>query len=146
MLATQFAEMMGDGDDRAPQPPEGVTPGEIAVGIEKKSRVLCKEERRRIADHEMGHALVASSLPGVDPVQKVSIIPRGVGAPGYTMQRPTEDRFLLAASELKNRIAVLIGGRASKRLIFDGDVSTGRAGEWKAMVQSRGKKPAKTDQ
>jgi cell division protease FtsH len=99
----------------------------IVAGIEKKSRVLSKEERRRVAYHEMGHALVAASLPGVDPVQKVSIIPRGVGALGYTMQRPTEDRFLLAASELKNRIAVLMGGRASERLIFDGDVSTGAA-------------------
>jgi cell division protease FtsH len=75
----------------------------------------------------MGHALVAASLPGVDPVQKVSIIPRGVGALGYTMQRPTEDRFLLTVSELKNRIAVLMGGRAAERLIFDGDVSTGAA-------------------
>ncbi len=99
----------------------------IVAGIEKKSRVLSKEERRRVAYHEMGHALVAASLPGVDPVQKVSIIPRGVGALGYTMQRPTEDRFLLTASELKNRIAVLMGGRASERLIFDGDVSTGAA-------------------
>ncbi len=99
----------------------------IVAGIEKKSRVLSKEERRRVAYHEMGHAIVAASLPGVDPVQKVSIIPRGVGALGYTMQRPTEDRFLLAASELKNRIAVLMGGRASERLIFDGDVSTGAA-------------------
>jgi cell division protease FtsH len=75
----------------------------------------------------MGHALVAASLPGVDPVQKVSIIPRGVGALGYTMQRPTQDRFLLTASELKNRIAVLVGGRASERPIFDGDISTGAA-------------------
>jgi len=99
----------------------------IVAGIEKKSRVLSKEERRRVAYHEMGHAIVAASLPGVDPVQKVSIIPRGVGALGYTMQRPTEDRFLLATSELKNRIAVLMGGRASERLIFDGDVSTGAA-------------------
>ncbi len=99
----------------------------IVAGIEKKSRVLSKEERRRVAYHEMGHALVAASLPGVDPVQKVSIIPRGVGALGYTMQRPTEDRFLLSASELRNRIAVLMGGRASERLIFDGDVSTGAA-------------------
>jgi cell division protease FtsH len=99
----------------------------IVAGIEKKSRVLSKEERRRVAYHEMGHALVAASLPGVDPVQKVSIIPRGVGALGYTMQRPTEDRFLLSSSELKNRIAVLMGGRASERLIFDGDVSTGAA-------------------
>src|SRR5664280_1565779 len=99
----------------------------IVAGIEKKSRVLSREERRRVAYHEMGHALVAASLPGVDPVQKVSIIPRGVGALGYTMQRPTEDRFLLTASELKNRIAVLMGGRASEQLIFDGDISTGAA-------------------
>jgi cell division protease FtsH len=99
----------------------------IVAGIEKKSRVLSKEERRRTAYHEMGHALVAASLPGVDPVQKVSIIPRGIGALGYTIQRPTQDRFLLTVSELKNRIAVLMGGRASERLIFDGDVSTGAA-------------------
>jgi cell division protease FtsH len=99
----------------------------MVAGIEKKSRVLNKEERRRVAYHEMGHALVAASLPGVDPVQKVSIIPRGVGALGYTMQRPTEDRFLLSISELKNRIAVLMGGRASEELIFAGDVSTGAA-------------------
>ncbi|WP_445490744.1 ATP-dependent zinc metalloprotease FtsH [Rhodopseudomonas sp. RCAM05734] len=99
----------------------------IVAGIEKKSRVLNQAERRRVAYHEMGHALVAASLPGVDPVQKVSIIPRGVGALGYTMQRPTEDRFLLTASELKNRIAVLMGGRASEQPIFDGDISTGAA-------------------
>jgi cell division protease FtsH len=99
----------------------------IVAGIEKKSRVLSNQERRRVAYHEMGHALVAASLPGVDPVQKVSIVPRGVGALGYTMQRPTEDRFLLAESELKNRIAVLMGGRASEQMIFDGDVSTGAA-------------------
>jgi len=99
----------------------------IVAGIEKKSRVLGKDERRRVAYHEMGHALVAANLSGVDPVQKVSIIPRGVGALGYTLQRPTEDRFLLSVRELKNRIAVLMGGRASERLIFDGDVSTGAA-------------------
>ena len=99
----------------------------IVAGLEKKSRVLGKEERRRVAYHEMGHALVAANLSGVDPVQKVSIIPRGVGALGYTLQRPTEDRFLLSVRELKNRIAVLMGGRASERLIFDGDVSTGAA-------------------
>ncbi|WP_407159008.1 ATP-dependent zinc metalloprotease FtsH [Bradyrhizobium sp. STM 3557] len=99
----------------------------IVAGIEKKSRVLSAPERRRVAYHEMGHALVAANLAGVDPVQKVSIIPRGVGALGYTMQRPTEDRFLLSVSELKNRIAVLMGGRASEQLIFDGDVSTGAA-------------------
>ncbi|MGA7973637.1 MAG: ATP-dependent zinc metalloprotease FtsH [Pseudolabrys sp.] len=99
----------------------------IVAGLEKKSRVLNDKERRRVAYHEMGHALVASSLPGVDPVQKVSIVPRGVGALGYTMQRPTEDRFLLGETELKNRIAVLMGGRAAEELIFDGEISTGAA-------------------
>lgn len=99
----------------------------IVAGLEKKSRVLSKDERRRVAYHEMGHALVAAALPGVDPVQKVSIIPRGVGALGYTLQRPTEDRFLLARSDLLNRIAVLMGGRAAEAMIFDGDVSTGAA-------------------
>jgi len=99
----------------------------IVAGIEKKSRVLSKEERRRVAYHEMGHALVASSLSGVDPVLKVSIIPRGVGALGYTIQRPTEDRFLLAASDLENRVVVLMGGRASESLMFNGEVSTGAA-------------------
>jgi cell division protease FtsH len=97
----------------------------IIAGLEKKSRVLGPEERRRVAYHEMGHALVAATLPGVDPVHKVSIIPRGVGALGYTMQRPTEDRFLLARHDLENRISVLMGGRAAEALIFDGEVSTG---------------------
>ncbi len=97
----------------------------LVAGMEKKSRVLSKSERRRVAYHEMGHALIAASLPGVDPVQKVSIVPRGVGALGYTMQRPTEDRFLLSESDLKNRIAVLMGGRAAEHLLFANDVSTG---------------------
>ena len=99
----------------------------IVAGLEKKSRVLNEDERRRVAYHEMGHALVAATLPGIDPVHKVSIIPRGVGALGYTIQRPTEDRFLLGKANLENRIAVLMGGRASEQLVFDGDVSTGAA-------------------
>ncbi|HXW26627.1 MAG TPA: ATP-dependent zinc metalloprotease FtsH [Xanthobacteraceae bacterium] len=99
----------------------------IVAGLEKKSRVLNPMERRRVAYHEMGHALVAASLPGVDPVHKVSIIPRGVGALGYTIQRPTEDRFLLARQDLENRVAVLMGGRAAEALIFDGEISTGAA-------------------
>ena len=74
----------------------------------------------------MGHALVASTLPGVDPVHKVSIIPRGIGALGYTMQRPTEDRFIIERGELINRIAVLMGGRASEEIVF-GEISTGAA-------------------
>jgi len=97
----------------------------IVAGLEKKSRVLNAEERRRVAYHEMGHALVAATLPGVDPVHKVSIIPRGVGALGYTIQRPTEDRFLLSRVNLESRIAVLMGGRAAEQLVFKGDVSTG---------------------
>ena len=99
----------------------------MVAGLEKRNRLLNPKEREIVAYHEMGHALVAASLPGVDPVHKVSIIPRGVGALGYTMQRPTEDRFLLAKSDLENRIAVLLGGRAAEALIFDGDVSTGAA-------------------
>lgn len=99
----------------------------IVAGAEKRSRILAPYERRRVAYHEMGHALVAASLPGVDMVQKVSIVPRGIGALGYTMQRPTEDRFLLAVSDLTNRMAVLMGGRAAERLAFDGDISTGAA-------------------
>jgi cell division protease FtsH len=99
----------------------------VLTGIEQRSRVLSPAERHRVAVHEMGHALVAAALPGVDPVLKVSIIPRGVGALGFTMQRPTGDRFLLARSDLENRIAVLMGGRAAEALVFEGDVSTGAA-------------------
>jgi len=99
----------------------------IVAGLEKKSRILTPPKGRRVAYHEVGHALVAASLPGVDPVLKISIIPRGVGALGYTIQHPTEDRFVLAASELRHRIAVLMGGRAAEVLLFEGDISTGAA-------------------
>jgi cell division protease FtsH len=98
----------------------------IVAGLEKKSRILSPHEREIVAHHEMGHALVAMALPGTDPVQKVSIIPRGIAALGYTMQRPTEDRFLMSRSELANRMAVLLGGRAAETLVFD-EVSTGAA-------------------
>ena len=98
----------------------------IVAGLEKKSRILSMREREIVAHHEMGHALVAMALPGTDPVQKVSIIPRGIAALGYTMQRPTEDRFLMSRSELTNRMAVLLGGRAAENLVF-GEVSTGAA-------------------
>jgi cell division protease FtsH len=98
----------------------------IVAGLEKKSRILSPREREIVAHHEMGHAIVAMALPGVDPVQKVSIIPRGIAALGYTMQRPTEDRFLMSRSELANRMAVLLGGRAAESLVFD-EVSTGAA-------------------
>jgi len=96
----------------------------IVAGLEKKSRVLGETERRTVAHHEMGHALVARLLPGAEALHKVSIIPRGVGALGYTMQRPTEDRFLMSEPELRNRLAVLYGGRAAESLIF-GAVTTG---------------------
>jgi cell division protease FtsH len=100
----------------------------------KKSRVLNADERRRAAYHEIGHAQVAATLPGVDAVQKVSIVPRGVGALGYTIQRPTEDRFLLDRGSLENRIAVLMGGRAAEQLVFDGDVSTGAADDLQRAI------------
>ena len=98
----------------------------IVAGLEKKSRVLIPKERRVVAYHEMGHALVALAIPGSDPVQKVSIIPRGIGALGYTMQRPVDDRFLMSRRELEDKMAVLLGGRAAEMILGD-DVSTGAA-------------------
>ncbi|GAA4326101.1 ATP-dependent zinc metalloprotease FtsH [Pigmentiphaga soli] len=98
----------------------------LVAGLEKKSRVLNEHERRTVAYHEMGHALVALSLPGSDTVHKVSIIPRGIGALGYTLQRPTEDRYLMTRGELRNRIAVLLGGRAAEKLVF-GELTSGAA-------------------
>ncbi len=98
----------------------------IIAGLEKRNRLLNAHERNVVAHHEMGHAMVAMSLPGTDPVQKVSIIPRGMGALGYTIQRPLEDRFLMEESELLNRMAVLLGGRAAESVIF-GEISTGAA-------------------
>jgi cell division protease FtsH len=96
----------------------------IVAGLEKRNRLLNPHEREVVAHHEMGHALIAMALPGVDPVQKVSIIPRGIGALGYTIQRPLEDRFLMDRKELANRMTVLLGGRASESLVY-GEVSTG---------------------
>jgi cell division protease FtsH len=92
----------------------------VVAGLEKKNRLI----REIVAYHEMGHAIVASSLPGTDPVKKISIIPRGIAALGYTMQTPTEDRFLMSKSELLNRIATLLGGRAAEEIVFE-DISTG---------------------
>jgi cell division protease FtsH len=96
----------------------------IVAGLEKKNRLINQAEREIVAYHEIGHALVALSLPGTDPVQKISIIPRGIAALGYTMQVPTEDRFLMKKTELLNRIATLLGGRAAEQIMF-GDISTG---------------------
>jgi cell division protease FtsH len=98
----------------------------IVAGLEKKNRVLNAREREVVAYHEMGHALVALALPGCDPVHKVSIIPRGIGALGYTIQRPTEDRYLMTREELEHKIMVLLGGRAAEKLVF-GHLSTGAA-------------------
>ena len=95
----------------------------IVAGLEKKSRVLNPKERETVAHHEMGHALV---LPETDPVHKISIIPRGIGALGYTLQPPTEDRFLMTRTDLEHKIAVLLGGRAAEKLVF-GELSTGAA-------------------
>jgi cell division protease FtsH len=96
----------------------------VVGGLERKSRVLSEKERDIVAHHEIGHALVASSLPNADPVHKVTIIPRGVAALGATYQLPLEDRYLLTRSELEDRIAVLLGGRVAEEIIY-GEVSTG---------------------
>jgi cell division protease FtsH len=110
----------------------------IVAGLEKKSRILIPRERRIVAYHEMGHALVALAIPGSDPIQKVSIIPRGIGALGYTLQRPTDDRFLMGRHELENRMTVLMGGRAAEMLLGE-DISTGAADDLaKATDISRG--------
>ena len=105
----------------------------MIAGLEKRNRLLNPREREIVAHHEMGHALVALSLPGVDPVHKVSIIPRGVGALGYTIQRPIEDRFLMTREELENKMAVLLGGRAAELIVF-GHLSTGAADDLRRVT------------
>jgi cell division protease FtsH len=96
----------------------------VTAGLEKKQRIINQEEKQRVAYHESGHALVAYSLPNTDPVHKVSIIPRGLGALGYVMQRPEGDRYLMTQGELESRIEVLLAGTVAEELIFS-DVSTG---------------------
>jgi len=98
----------------------------IVAGLEKKSRILNPKERRTVAYHEMGHAIVAGAIPGCDRPQKVSIIPRGIGALGYTIQRPTEDRYIVTKDELIHKMAVLLGGRGAEMLVFN-EFSTGAA-------------------
>ncbi len=105
----------------------------MVAGLEKRNRLLNPKEREIVAYHEMGHALVALSLPGVDPVHKISIIPRGVGALGYTIQRPIEDRFLMTKEELENKMAVLLGGRAAELIVF-GHLSTGAADDLRRVT------------
>jgi cell division protease FtsH len=98
----------------------------MVAGLERKNRILNPKEREIVAHHEMGHAIVATAIAGSDPVHKVSIIPRGIGALGYTIQRPTDDRYLMTRAELENKMAVLMGGRASEYIIFN-HLSTGAA-------------------
>ena len=96
----------------------------VTAGLEKQQRIIHEDEKLRVAYHESGHALVAYSLPNTDPVHKVSIIPRGLAALGYTLQRPEGDRYLMTQSELESRIQVLLAGTVAEEMIFD-DVSTG---------------------
>jgi len=96
----------------------------IVAGLEKKNRLINPKERKIVAYHELGHAIVSMSLPDTDPVQKITIVPRGIAALGYTMQLPTEDRFLMSRNELLNKIATLLGGRAAEQTIFE-EISTG---------------------
>jgi cell division protease FtsH len=105
----------------------------MVAGLEKRNRLLNPREREIVAYHEMGHALVAFTLPGTDPVHKVSIIPRGVGSLGYTIQRPTEDRFLMTREELESKMAVLLGGRAAELTVF-GHLSTGAADDLRRVT------------
>ncbi len=96
----------------------------VTAGLEKRKRVIHVDEKQRVAYHEAGHALVAYSLPNTDPVHKVSIIPRGLAALGYTMQRPEDDRYLMTQSELESRIQVLLAGTITEEMIYN-DISTG---------------------
>ncbi len=96
----------------------------VVAGLEKKRRLMSKKEKEIVAFHESGHAIVASSLPNVDPVRRISIIPRGISALGYTLQLPTEDRYLMTRTELLDRLAVLLGGRVAEEIKFN-EISTG---------------------
>ena len=107
----------------------------VMAGPERKSRLISDKEKRIIAYHETGHAIVAKVLPGSDPVHKISIIPRGHAALGYTLQLPEEDRFLMSKSELMNRIAVLLSGRVSEEIVFN-DVTSGAANDLERATQT----------
>jgi cell division protease FtsH len=106
----------------------------VIGGLEKKGRVLNERERRTVAYHESGHALVGHFTPGADPVQRISIVPRGMGALGYTLQAPTEDRYLLSHEELLGRVRTLLAGRAAEELVFD-EISTGAADDLEKASQ-----------
>ncbi len=106
----------------------------LVAGSQKKNRPLSEDERVRVAYHELGHAYLGLQLAGADPVQKVSIVPRSIGALGYTLQRPIGDRFLMTRGELIDRITVLLGGRAAEQVFFD-DVSTGASDDLQKVTQ-----------
>jgi cell division protease FtsH len=112
------------GKDQAGMPEFQEAVERVIAGLEKKNRVINPKEKKIVAYHELGHAIVAMALPGTDPVQKITVIPRGIAALGYTMQVPTEDRFLMSKTELENKIATLLGGRAAEQIV-SGDISTG---------------------
>lgn len=101
----------------------------VMLGLEQKTRVMSAEEKERVAYHETGHALVALSVQHADPVHRVSIIPRAVGALGYTLQLPLHERYLMTKPEIEDRIAVMLGGRAAEEIIFDGVISTGASND-----------------
>jgi cell division protease FtsH len=101
----------------------------VLLGLEKKHRVMSKEEKERVAYHEAGHALTALSVPHASPVHRVSIIPRSIGALGHTLQLPTEERFLMTRAELEDQITVMMGGRAAEQITYHGEVSTGAAND-----------------
>src|SRR4030043_2358592 len=96
----------------------------VLAGLEKKRRLMSKKEKEIVAFHESGHAIVATLLPNADPVRRISIIPRGISALGYTLQLPTEDRYLMTKTELLDRLAVLLGGRGAEEIVF-GEILTG---------------------
>lgn len=106
----------------------------VTAGLEKKQRVMSEDEKRRIAYHEAGHALVAYSLPNTDPVHKVSIIPRGIAALGYTMQRPEEDRYLVTRSELESQLQILLAGTLAEEIVYR-DVSTGASNDLQRVTE-----------
>lgn len=106
----------------------------IIAGLEKKNKILNAEERKRVAYHESGHAIVGYFTPGADQVQKVSIVPRGIGALGYTLQMPLEDRYLMSKSELLGKVKGLLGGRAAEEIVF-GEVSTGASNDLERVAQ-----------
>jgi cell division protease FtsH len=106
----------------------------VTAGLEKKKRIMSEDEKRRVAYHEAGHALVAYSLPNTDPVHKVSIIPRGIAALGYTMQRPEGDRYLVTQSELESQMQVLVAGTITEEIVFR-DISTGAQNDLERATQ-----------